>query len=177
MIDQNRSSLHHVQLALKHHKLHGSKLPDIQIFNSSTLKHTGQNMRKKKQLYKGANEYAGDFWHCEACGGTWMRHVQTVDARGRISWHNRCTHCGHVSEYLPSPERIAYDAARLRAEAGRIWTDDELEKFWRGIAAELLARCADDMELDDDDSPEDDPAEADSPECALEFDDIKRMAG
>lgn len=113
-------------------------------------------------------QLAADFWQCEACGSNVMQHVQAPDPRGGgLAWYNRCLACKRDSEYLPSPAEIAQATARIRAETGRVPVDDQLEQFWREIAAEQLKRRADEDELSEllDDLPDD----ADSPELQRAF--------
>ncbi len=76
-----------------------------------------------------------------------MRHVQTED-EGQSNWQNCCLACGHHSEYLPSPEEIAYETAKIRAETGRLESDDDHEKFWHTVQAQQLDALDDDEGLD-----------------------------
>lgn len=122
------------------------------------------DMRKEQLTYEGEEQSATVFWYCEICGGTRMRHVQITDRHGNPAWHNRCLECGHDSEYIPSPERIAYEAARIRAETGRMETDDNLEKFWRTIAAELG-----EIQASDDECALEDPCDASDGRSAVEL--------
>ena len=76
---------------------------------------------------------------CENCGSADVGHV-TRGFGSSEQWRNCCGECGRESDYTPTLEEIRYHCARFRSEQAAAEVDDDLEKFWRQRAAELITQ-------------------------------------